>query len=84
MNTTDKKTPPHQPSRERSEVAHPIRAFTNAERKRLWHNSPEHQKDAINRAAFERIVTLTERAHGMLQPVQPGEGQQLTQGGNHG
>ena len=46
-------------------VAQPLTPFTPAQRGRLYANSPEHHKDATSRAGFERIVTLTERAHGI-------------------
>jgi hypothetical protein len=42
-----------------------ITPFTPAQRRRLWENSPEHHKDAASITGFERIVTLTERAHGI-------------------
>ena len=42
-----------------------IKPFTPAQRRRLWDNSKEHHKDAANITGFERIVTLTERAHGI-------------------
>jgi hypothetical protein len=39
--------------------------LTPAERRRLWNNSPEHHADAKSITGFERIVTLTERVHGI-------------------
>ena len=47
-------------------LARRLAPFTPAHRRRLWNNSPEHQADARSMAGFERIVTLTERAHGAL------------------
>lgn len=42
-----------------------IKPFTPAQRRRLWDNSPEIHKDATSITGFERIVSLTERAHGI-------------------
>jgi hypothetical protein len=62
---------------ERSTPAEPqLRPFTPAQRRRLWENSPEHHVDATSMAGFERIVTLTERAHGITPPsAQPKGGE---------
>lgn len=50
-----------------------IKPFTPTQRKRLWDNSKEHHKDAASFTGFERIVTLTERAHqiGVTSFAQP-------------
>lgn len=50
-----------------------IKPFTPAQRRRLWDNSPEIHKDAASITGFERIVSLTERAHGITAPA-GGEG----------
>lgn len=42
-------------------------ALTAAQRRRLWNNSPEIHPDAKSYAAFERILQLVERAHGIEQ-----------------
>ena len=52
--------------------------LTPAQRRRLWDNSPLHHKDAASMVGFERIVTLTERAHG----IQAGKAEHP--GGAHG
>ena len=46
-----------------------IKPFTPAQRRRLWDNSPEIHKDAASITGFERIVSLTERAHGIGAPA---------------
>lgn len=46
-----------------------IKPFTPAQRRRLWYNSPEIHKDAASITGFERIVSLTERAHGITAPA---------------
>ena len=60
-------------ARAAAEVRQPLSPFTPAQRRRLWDNSPEHHADAKSMAGFERIVTLTERAHGILPSAQSGE-----------
>jgi hypothetical protein len=54
-------------------------AFTPAQRRRLWNNSPEHHADATSMAGFERIVTLTERAHGIGGKVARAKGVNMNQ-----
>lgn len=49
------------------QVVEPRKPLTPAQRRRLWDNSREHQPDAKSFAGFERIVTLTERAHSIGQ-----------------
>lgn len=51
------------------QAAGPI-AFTPSQRRRLWDNSPEHHKDAASFTSFERLVTLTERAHAIRKDNQ--------------
>ena len=45
--------------------------FTQAQVRRLWDNSPEIQCGATSRAAFARIVSLVEAAHGISAAREP-------------
>ena len=47
----------------------PQQALTQAQRIRLWNNSPEYHGDVVGRDAFERLVKLVESVHRIGEPA---------------